>query len=124
MRKLLLFTPVLGLALAGCADFPVPRNFNGGVTVAAATVARIVAHSQQACSDIASLGSSVSAIAQQIAAANPNNATVQSVTNKATSGVAMTNRDCQTLAAAFTAYAPKSLLNRQVRIDPRLLGIH
>ena len=76
----------LAASLAGCQSV--------GTKTAAVTAA-----APAACQDLSALGSSVSAIAAQIAAANPNSAKAQAVAAKTASGSAVTNADCQILAA-------------------------
>lgn len=106
---------LLPFAVAAC-------TFQGGVVTTVGTIATIVAHSQQACADLAALGADSAAIATQVAAANPNNTTIQGAANAVTSGVGVTNADCQLLASSFTATAPKSLLNRKVHLDPKVFA--
>jgi hypothetical protein len=112
MKKYLTLLP---LALGGC-------TFNGGVATTVGTIATIVSHSQQACSDIAALGADSVSIAKQVAAANPNDAKIQSIANAVISGAGATNADCQSLAAAVTAEAPKSLLHRKILVDPKVFS--
>jgi hypothetical protein len=112
MNKLLAI-PALALGLAGCSI--------GGVSITAAALAAIVAHSQQACSDLMTLGNSVTAIATSEAATYPNDAYIQNIAAKVKAGVGTTNADCQKLAASFTAEAPKSLLTKEIKIDQGIL---
>ena len=104
---------LLPLTLSGC-------TFAGGVATTVGTLAAIVSHSQQACSDIAALGADSVSIAKQVAAANPNDARIQRIANAVISGAGVTNTDCQILAATVTAEAPKSLLNRKILVDPKV----
>ena len=116
MNKLLAI-PVLaavGLSAYSC-------NPSNEISTTAAAIAALVAHSNQACSDLMILGSSISSISTSIAAANPNNSTIQSIAAQVAAGTATTNAECQELAAAFTAEAPKSLLTKEIKIDRAIL---
>lgn len=116
MKKLLIGT-ILSITLAGC------NGIQGGVSTTVGVIASIVSHSTQACSDIAALGADVTAVTNQVAAANPNDARIQRAAASIASGAGATNSDCQRLAASFRAEAPKSLLAKRILVDPKILGI-
>jgi len=96
-------------------------SFSGGVSTTAAVIAQIVSHSPQACNDLLALGADGQAIANQVAAANPNSPTIQHAAAAVNSGTTTVNSSCQQLAASFRAEAPSQLLNKHVYIDRGVL---
>ena len=114
MKKTIAFTitAAFGLSAYSC---------NNTVATTAQILGAIISHSHQACSDLQTLGAQGQAIAAQVAAANPNNTSIQRAVGWLNGTVIASNSDCQTLAASFTAEAPKSALTAEIKIDQAIL---
>ena len=81
------------LVVSGCSTTLSGLNSTASVT------AKIAANSQTACLDLSGIGFQVGTIIAQVAAANPNNATIQKASAKVASGTALANADCAVAAA-------------------------
>jgi hypothetical protein len=78
----------IALSASGCV-------FSQAVPTVSATVA---ASAPAACSDLAAAGALTAAIAQQIIAANPNNAKVDAAAQKVINGAPLVAGDCQVIS--------------------------
>jgi hypothetical protein len=83
---------VIGLSVSGCM-FSLGAVSNVSANVAAAT--------PTACNDLATAGALTVAVAQQIIAANPNNAKIDAAAQKVIAGAALTASDCQTISTVI-----------------------
>lgn len=112
MKRWLFLLPVI--ALAGCDT----SGFLATSSTISTTVANILSHSGQACADISQAGGDLQSFASQVAAANPNNASIQNIASSIMSGNAASNSACQQLAASFKAEVKAGRLspNSHVRI--------
>jgi hypothetical protein len=80
---------ILGLSVAGCQSFGTVATQSNNIAAAAPSV----------CADLQAAGALTSAVAAQIAAANPHNAKVLAATSKVQTGAALSATDCTVLAS-------------------------
>lgn len=90
---------IVAFGLSGCASqiAMLTGTINSGVAV----VTSVNGAMPKACASAAAIAGDVGTAVNQVGAANPNNATVQSLVAKVNSGTALTAPDCASLQAAL-----------------------
>jgi len=109
---------ITGLALSSVLFGAASCSQQGQVVaVAASTIANVMKNSPTACNDLASLGANISAIANQIGNANPNNASIKSAVANAVTTSSVPADYCSQLSGAFKAEIDSGRLQGNTKVN-------